>query len=169
MYVHKHPQVACGALTLLYVSVLAIAVEERQAVDLQPEFCGDIHNQVLVPKSRNNCMFGLMSPRGIRKAGWRAFELLHRHAGTRRLNVTVSSAQNDSAIYAMATTNGTADSLRVFLSWWANPMYNLTENASRPVTVEAATAPAPCPGFTALLGDCVSTTNSTPQLVVNPP
>lgn len=98
--------------------------EERIAVDTQPEFCGQPHHATLVPKSRNNCAFGLMTPRGVRKAGWRGFELLHRHAGNQRLNVSIESSDNSSDIYAMATTNGTStNSLRVFLSWWANPMY----------------------------------------------
>ena len=139
--------------------------EERIPIDMQPEFCGQPHHPVLPPtgklnrKNRNNCMFGLMSPRGVRKAGWRGFELLHTHAGTHRLNVTVSS-NGGGAIYAMATTNGTASSLRVFLSWWANPMYNGTENAIAGVRQAAAfpapvpTSAPPCPGFVGLTGDC---------------
>ena len=135
-------------------------------MDAQPEFCGQPHHPTLSPKSRNNCMFGLMTPRGVRKAGWRAFELLHRHAGTHRLNVTLgdqtTGSSNGDDIYAMATINGTdtgaSDSLRVFLSWWANPMYNGTENTSsstNSVVAAAATALAPpCPGFVTLPGDC---------------
>ena len=143
-----------GVADMLSYWTFSAVFEERIPVDTQPEFCGQPHHPVLSPKSRNNCMFGLMTPRGVRKAGWRAFELLHRHAGTQRLDTTVSSPQNDSAIYAMATTNGTSDSLRVFLSWWANPMYNGTENASLAATAPSPPPASPCPGFVALAGDC---------------
>jgi hypothetical protein len=118
--------------------------EERSATDQHAEFS-------------NN--FGLITPRGIRKPGWRGFELLHTHACGHRLRV---GNGNDPAIYAMATSNassadapGPDDSLRVLLSFWAAPNQGTRPNAARKALRNAAAPPPPAvPGFKALGGDC---------------
>jgi len=103
--------------------------------------------------------FGLITPRGVRKAGWRAFELLHTHAGSQRITVNNT---NETAIYAMATSNMTSNdaslvdnSLRVFLSFWAAP----NENSSSEFSSISPAPPPPCPGFAALDGDCANHNN----------
>ena len=77
-----------------------------------------------------------MTISGIHKPVWTAFQLLHTHAGDRRLPTVVGAQGNVSYISAMATTNsssrddsglaatrsGSASSpLRVFLGFWGNP------------------------------------------------
>ena len=94
--------------------------------------------------------FGLITPRGVRKPGWRAFELLHTHAGSHRLSVETSIS---SEIYALATANVTGTkvvtgSVRVFLSWWAGNI------ARDNVSLIATPPPPPRPGYTVLDGDC---------------
>lgn len=69
-----------------------------------------------------------MTISGIPKPVWTAFQLLHTHAGDRRLPTVVGAQGNVSYISAMATTNSSgggaatvASSLRVFLGFWGNP------------------------------------------------
>ena len=69
-----------------------------------------------------------MSLHGVPKPGWRAFQLLHTHAGTRRVRTSVSNQtlapparDNKTFVSAFATSNGTVGSLRVFLGFWGNP------------------------------------------------
>ena len=73
-------------------------------------------------------VYGAMTINGIPKPVWRAFQLLHEHAGDRRLPAVVSqpTVPNTTAvpyISAFATLNATdgIGSLRVFLSFWGNP------------------------------------------------
>ena len=83
-------------------------------------------------------VYGAMTISGIPKPVWTAFQLLHTHAGDRRLPTTVGAQGNVSYISAMATTNSSSSSrddsgltatltgaasspLRVFLGFWGNP------------------------------------------------
>ena len=70
-----------------------------------------------------------MTFHGIKKPGWRGFELLHKFAGTHRVPAVVTTSCDDgnaSLVSALATINtsstaiGTDDLPAVFLSFWEN-------------------------------------------------
>jgi xylan 1,4-beta-xylosidase len=69
-------------------------------------------------------VYGMMTVHGIPKPVWRAFQLLHEHAGDTRLPTAVgaqTAGGNRSYVAAFATTGGPSKGLRVFLSCWGNP------------------------------------------------
>lgn len=65
-----------------------------------------------------------MTFHGVPKPAWRAFALLHAHAGARRLSTRVFQPRrtdgNASLISAFATQNTTTGPPSVFLSFWEN-------------------------------------------------
>ena len=73
-------------------------------------------------------VYGLMTFHGVPKPGWRAFALLHSHAGALRLPTVVSQptspGANASLISAFATVHGheanSGGQPSVFLSFWEN-------------------------------------------------
>ena len=99
-------------------------------------------------------IYGAMTIHGIPKPVWRAFQLLHEHAGDRRLPTIVHqpiipNTTTVPYISAFATMNATggAESLRVFLSFWGNPdsatnATLLAANRTVTVTVRHAAATA---------------------------
>ena len=50
----------------------------------------DVFEEGGLPKHDFQNTYGLMTFHGIPKPGWRAFQLLHEHAGTQRLKTNVS-------------------------------------------------------------------------------
>ncbi len=69
--------------------------------------------------------YGLQTISGVRKPGWRAFELVHQSGDVKVESVT-NSEDNASPFHAFATMDSRAQglpSLMVFLSLWGNP-YN---------------------------------------------
>ena len=89
----------------------------------------DVFEEGGLPLIEFKNIYGMMSIGGIPKPAWRAFQLLHEHAGDTRLPVIIgdqTTAQGDNTTFvaAFATTNATTDTaspLRVFLSYWGNP------------------------------------------------
>lgn len=95
----------------------------------------DVFEEGGLPLIEYKNIYGAMTVHGIPKPAWRAFQLLHQHAGDRRLPVTVMDdpttsycngkcQPNSSYISAFATyrsTVGVAGSLSVFVSFWGNP------------------------------------------------
>ena len=95
-------------------------------------------------------VYGLMTYHGVPKPGWRAFALLHSHAGTLRLPTTVSqptfSGANTSLISAFATVHEASDGQQqpsVFLSFWENggPV-SYRDNRTVTVAVKGGTTPS---------------------------
>ena len=81
-----------------------------------------------LPEVEFLAIYGAMTINGVPKPVWRAFQLLHEHAGDRRLPTVVSqpvvpNTTTAPFISAFATVNASdgIDSLRVFLSFWGNP------------------------------------------------
>lgn len=100
----------------------------------------DIFEEGGLPKTEFSNIYGAMTFHGIPKPVWRAFELLHSHAGSRQVPAVVSGPANSNAslVTAFATVNGTgaAEQPVVFLSFWENggpPEYQI----DRTVTVTA--------------------------------
>jgi len=114
-----------------------------------------------------------MSLHGVPKPGWRAFQLLHSHAGSHTLPTTVShgpgqsTGGNQSVVAATATVNcsgnsadvdgvaPTPGSARVFLSHW-DAIHDAYAHATAVVTLEVAGAASR--GDTATVHMIVSTT-----------
>ena len=117
-----------------------------------------------------------MSLHGVPKPGWRAFQLLHTHAGSHTLPTTVShgpgqsTGGNQSVVGATATVNcsgssvddadglaPTPGSARVFLSHW-DATHDAYAHATAVVTLEVAGAEASGTSDTATVHMIVSTT-----------
>ena len=88
----------------------------------------DIFEEGGLPLIEFKNIYGMMTIHGVPKPAWRAFQLLHEHAGDTRLPVAVgeqvTAHSNASYVDAFATTNVSstgAASQRVFLSYWGNP------------------------------------------------
>ena len=67
--------------------------------------------------------YGLMTISGIRKPGWRAYELAHQ-SGDLKVDSVTSSEHGSSPFYAFATMDSSApglSSLMVWVSLWGNP------------------------------------------------
>jgi xylan 1,4-beta-xylosidase len=128
--------------------VLRVVPQLAPKVDLLSYWTfSDVFEEQEIPKTEffntetHQPHYGCMTLHGIKKPVWRAFELLHTHAGTHSLStevVNTASAFNGSdtkieLVAAAATTNvtttGTVDSSssRVFLSHWdASNLENVT-------------------------------------------
>ena len=92
-------------------------------------------------------VYGLMTFHGVPKPGWRAFALLHSHAGALRLPTEVSQptspGRNASLISAFATVHEAGGQPSVFLSFWENggpPSYR--DNRTVTVAVKGRAAPS---------------------------
>jgi xylan 1,4-beta-xylosidase len=86
----------------------------------------DVFEEGGLPLVEFNDIYGIMTIHGIPKPAWRAFQLLHAHAGDQRLR---TSSSNSTRISAFATSNSTEGgaavattaSYSVFLGFWGNP------------------------------------------------
>jgi len=109
----------------------------------------DIFEEGGFPDTEFKNIYGSMTKSGIPKPVWRAFQLLHLHAGDHRVNTTVSQPGDGFAqptpapvpkpyISAFSTVNGTSGdltNLRVFLGYWGNPDQEDPPPLNRTITV----------------------------------
>jgi xylan 1,4-beta-xylosidase len=77
-----------------------------------------------LPQVEFSSAYGLQTVSGVRKPGWRAFQLAHQ-SGDLKIDSLTSSENETSAFHAFATSTSAApadlSSLMVFLSLWENP------------------------------------------------
>lgn len=95
----------------------------------------DIFEEGGFPKTEFSAVYGAMTVHGVPKPAWRAFALLHEHAGTLRLPVSVSSDPKASTdlVSAFATVPRDGAPPAVFLSFWQNggpASYSLNRTAT---------------------------------------
>jgi len=100
----------------------------------------DVFEEGGLPEVEFKNIYGMKTISGVPKPAWRAFQLLHTHAGTLRLPVSISNQTEAAAsvgadparakpyISAFATCNASTGgkddalgSLRIFVSFWAEP------------------------------------------------
>ena len=79
--------------------------------------------------------YGAMTVRGVPKPVYRAFQLLHAHAGTQRAAVSVSGGGPDGSVSGFATWNATTRRLAVFLSNFAALQFPAPDDAVVNVTI----------------------------------
>jgi xylan 1,4-beta-xylosidase len=68
----------------------------------------DVFEEGGLPTTEFQDIYGLMTYHGVRKPGWRAFELLHAHAGAMRLAANVTGDSTLVAVAATATATAAA-------------------------------------------------------------
>ena len=111
----------------------------------------DVFEEGGLPTTEFSNIYGAMSFHGVPKPVWKAFALLHTHAGEWRLPTVVSKdpEANVSLVSAFATVTNTTGVLpAVFLSFWLNggpPSYLLNRSVTVSLTgggTDAATVPS---------------------------
>lgn len=99
----------------------------------------DVFEEGGLPKQEFSNVYGAMTYHGVPKPAWRAFGLLHEHAGTQRVPAVVTEHQNISLVSAFATVKAAGSPPTVFISFWENGGSDMAQlNRSVTITIDGA-------------------------------